>query len=79
MEAVSFRRIATVEQLQLVQLEQTHRQTDRHQLYRIPPAATPRGITNYQQCYRRRAEIMETEVNGGTVYDMTLINSCYRT
>ncbi len=22
-----------------------------------------------QQCYRRRAEIMETEVNGGTVYE----------
>ncbi len=34
----SFRRIATVEQLQL---EQTH--THGH-LYRIPPAATPRGI-----------------------------------
>ncbi len=35
LEAVSFRRIATVEQLQL---EQTDRQT---QLYRIPRAATP--------------------------------------
>ena len=37
LEAVIFRRIATVEQLQL---EQTH-----SQLYRIPRAATPRVIT----------------------------------
>ncbi len=39
-EAVSFRYIVTVEQLQL---EQTHTQTQ-NQLYRIPRAATPRGI-----------------------------------
>ena len=37
-ETVSFRRIATVEQLQL---EQTHTHS---QLYRIPRVATPRGI-----------------------------------
>ncbi len=39
-EAVSFRRIATVEQLLL---EQTHTHTH-CQLYRIPRAATPQGI-----------------------------------
>ena len=39
-EAVSFRRIATVEQLKL---EKTHMQIH-SQLYRIPRAATPRGI-----------------------------------
>ncbi len=38
LEAVSFRRNATVEQLQL---EYTHTHS---QLYRIPRAATPRGI-----------------------------------
>ncbi len=47
-EPVSFRRIATVDQLQL---EKTHTHTHMHthtdsQLYRIPRAATPRGIIN---------------------------------
>ncbi len=41
-EAVSFRSIATVEQLQL---ECTHKHT-RSQLYRIPHAATPDGYCN---------------------------------
>ncbi len=43
-EAVSFRCIETVEQLQL---EHTHTHTH-SQLYRIPHAATPRGIINGQ-------------------------------
>ncbi len=54
-EAVSFRRIASVVQLQL---EQTQTHTDTQS--RIPRAATPRGIinTNWGRSYRVRVAIV---------------------
>ncbi len=53
-EAVSFRRIATVEQLQL---EYTHTHEYTHsQLYRIPRATMPRGINKVYNYYQTIAQ-----------------------